>query len=254
MELPQYLSDNVKRVFSVTSQFNQGTEAFSRTIIDQILISAIYEENAQSRPSDSISSTPEDPASLSLQYETTLERQVIYDGEERLLSGSADYTVWYEPKTPKNLSANLIIVEAKKMNGTDTCLGQLAAYMGIVHNFRKEEGKTNSVVYGIASDGLSFRFCRIDNEDCWSSSKLLEWKRNDKTAIYSIFRILIRIAALSSPSTSPLKNPKQRERIITSFESPERVRKFDYALSALEIIEVDEDEVEIVSLQSPEQL
>lgn len=68
----------------------------------------------------------------------------------------------------------------------------------------------------------------------------------DKGRIYSVFRSLIRIAALSSPSTSPIKNLQQREKVFVSFNSPERTRKFDYDLNALEILEED-NETEIIS-------
>ena len=68
----------------------------------------------------------------------------------------------------------------------------------------------------------------------------------DKGRIYSVFRTLIRIAALSSPSTSPTKDPQQREKVLASFGSPERTRRFNYDLNTLEILEED-DETEIIS-------
>ena len=105
-------------------------------------------------------------------------------GETRLLSGYADYTVWHKSQRRSNLSTNLIVVEAKKINSTDTCLGQLTAYMGIAHACRKDEQKQNSVIYGAASEGLSFRFCRIDNEGGWSQSRLIEWEMGDKGRIH----------------------------------------------------------------------
>lgn len=219
-------------------------------MIDQILVSAIYEETHTQAAQQRASSQLEDPAVLELQHETQFQRQVTYGGETRLLSGYADYTVWYESRKRYNLATNLIIIEAKKINSTDTCLGQLTACMGVVHAYRKDEQKQNSVIYGAASDGLSFRFCRIDNEGNWSQSRLMEWEMGDKGRIYSVFRSLIRIAALSSPSTSPIKNLQQREKVLASFGSPERTRKFDYDLSALEILEED-DETEIVSWREP---
>lgn len=63
------------------------------------------------------------------------------------------------PRRDLILATNLIIIEAKRINSTDTCLGRLAAYMGMVH---KTEQKQTSVIYAAASDGLSFRFRRIE--------------------------------------------------------------------------------------------
>lgn len=246
LPVPEYLSDNIDRILAVTSETHQANEAFSRTMIDQILVSAIYEENHTQAARQRASSQLEDTAVLELQHETQLQRHVTYGGEARLLIGYADYTIWYDSRERSNLATNLIIIEAKKLNYTDTCLGQLTAYMGVVHAYRKDERKENSVIYGAASDGLSFRFCRIDNEGNWSQSRLMEWEEGDKGRIYSVFRSLIRIAALSSPSTSPIKNPQQREKVLVSFGSPERTRKFDYDLSALEVLEED-DETEIIS-------
>ena len=134
-----------------------------------------------------------------------------------------------------------------KVGSTDTCLGQLTAYMGIVHTNRKDEGKENCTVYGATSDWFTFRFCRIDNNGNLSQSRLLNWGMGDQSKIYSVFRSLIRIAALSSPSNSLIKNPRQRETVLVSFGSPPSNRKSDYALSSLELMEVD-DESEMVRI------
>jgi hypothetical protein len=203
-------------------------------------MSALYEEN-QSGTAEK-SAEVEDPAVLEFRHETQLQRTVIYGGEPRLLSGYADYTIWYEPAQKSNIATNLIIVEAEKRDSTDTCMGQLASYMGLVHATRKDQGKQNCVIYGAASDGCSFRFCRIDNEGNWSRSRLLEWATEDTPLVYSIFRSLIRIAALSCPSTSPIKNVQQRaRRVLASFGGPEWTRKFHFDLNNLRLLEEDED-------------
>lgn len=171
----------------VTPDTQHFNEAFSRTIIDQILISSIYDENhMQDTQQQSSSKTKNDTAILELQHETQLQRQVTFRGEQRLLSAFADYTVWYDSEKNTSFATNLIIVEAKKIGFTDTCLGQLTAYMGLVHSYRKDERKQNAVVYGAASDDLNFRFLRIDNAGNWSQSRLLEWGMGDKSKIYSV--------------------------------------------------------------------
>lgn len=94
---------------------------------------------------------------------------------------------------------------------------------------RKDERRQKSVIYGAASDSLTLRFCRIDNEGNWSQRRLMEWEKWDKGRIYSLFRSSIRIAALSSPSTSPIKNLEHREKFLAPFANSERIRKFEYA-------------------------
>lgn len=247
LPVPQYLLDNIHRILAVTSDNQPYNEAFSRTIIDQIIISTLYDENLTQDTQKQSSSHTSDPTILELQYEAQLQRQLTFRGEQRLLSGFADYTLWYDSEKNTKFATNLIIIEAKKVGSTDSCLGQLTAYMGIVPACRKEEGKQNCNVYGATSDGFTFRFCRIDNNGNWSQSRLLEWSMGDQSKIYSVFRSLIKVAALSSPSTFPIKNPRQRESVLVSFGSPKSNRKFDYALSSLELMEVD-DETEMVKI------
>lgn len=253
------------------SGVHNNNEALPRTIIDQILICSIYEEGNKSNrqlkqvqdktpgstshahpPTLHPSTDPpprmkEDPAMLELQHETPILRHVIHNGETKLLSGSADYSIWYESATKNTLATNLLIIEAKRRFATDLALPQLVAYMGVIHTCRKEELKQNSIIYGAASDGVAFRFCCIDSDGVWVMSKLLEWDMGDAGRIYSIFRSLIRAAALSSPSTTPIKDPKQREVVLASFGSQQRAQKFDYGLSELQVVEEDE-ETEIVRL------
>lgn len=245
LPVPQYLLDNIDRILAVTSDNQPYNEAFSRTIIDQIIISTLYDENLTQDTQKQSSLHTSDPTILELQYEAQLQRQVTFRGEQRLLSGFADYTIWYDSENDTKFATNLIMIEAKKVGATESCLGQLTAYMGIVHACRKEEVKQNCNVYGASSDGLKFRFCSIDNNGNWSQSRLLEWAMGDQSKIYSLFRSFIKVAALSSPSTSPSKNPRQRESVLVSFGSPKRNRKFGYALSSLELMEVD-DETEMV--------
>lgn len=171
--------------------------------------------------------------------------EVKYEGESRLMDGYCDYTIWYDPHNKDKLSTNLLVVEAKNPGGMDSCMGQVTAYMAMVHRKRKDEGKTNSVVYGVATDGLSYRFLRIDNDSVWSKSRIMEWDNREQAEIYTMFRKLIRVAALSSPSSSPIKSPDQKQGVVASFGSPERAMKVDFDFSSIEILEEDE-ETEII--------
>jgi hypothetical protein len=123
--------------------------------------------------------------------------------------------------------------------------------MGIVYTTRKEESKENCVVYGASSDGMVFRFCRIDNDGSFITSRALDWEY-EKDRIYSVMRSLLRAAALSSPSTTPIKDPMHRKMVLTSFGSPQNSQKFDYGVGKLEVYyedELDEEEFEIVELR-----
>jgi len=228
-KVPQYLEDNFVRISSITNERRMDNEAFSRTILDQILISALYEEsnkklNQQPESEGSNhahfpgpdTSEHEDPAKLELLHETRLSKVVNHKGRTRLLSGFADYSVWYESVAKQTMATNLLIVEAKRQYHTDAATAQLICYMGIVHSARKEESRDNCTVYGSASDGKAFRFCRIDNDGVFRVSSLLEW-RDAKERIFYIMRHLLRAAALLSPTTSLIKDPQERKIILSEF-------------------------------------
>lgn len=260
MEVPQYLKDNITRIFTVTNSSESHSEAFSRSVLDQILISSLYEESGKGsasirhadhgHPYDPATGIQEDPAKLELLHEMPLSSLVMHEGESKLLLGSADYSIWYDSARKNTMATNLLIIEAKREGDTDHALSQLIAYMGIVHSTRKKESKQNSVVYGIASDGGVFRFCRIDNDGVFTKSFLMEWaERPDQ--IFSIIRSMIRAAALSSPSTTPIKDPQQRRIVLASFGSPDHSQKFNHPLDGLEFFyEGDEgtEDIEIVHL------
>ncbi|KAL8809386.1 MAG: hypothetical protein Q9200_003453 [Gallowayella weberi] len=250
--IPTHLTDNIKRIIKITTGASRSNEAFSRTIIDQIVISALFEENeaTEATRTESEGFSESDTAHLELQHEVHVSKKVTHHREPRMLTGLCDYAIFYESRSKSALATNVLIIEAKKPRTTDTCLGQLVAYMGVVHTSRKEEARANRTVFGVASDGLSFRFVRIDNESRLSQSTMLEW-RHHSAQIYSIFRKLIRLAALQSPSSLPIKNRKQREKVVASFGSPERAKTFDYNLRALSLREEDDD-FEIVPLPKKE--
>jgi len=144
-----------------------------------------------------------------------------------MLSGFADYSVWYDiTENQKSLATNLLLIEAKRRGNSEIALPQLAAYMGIVHATRKADKKYNKVVYGVACDGSCFIFCRIDNTGAFTMSEPLFWAWRAKK-IYSILRAVLHAAALSSPSTTPVTNPLRRKIILDMFHDPKLAQNFD---------------------------
>jgi hypothetical protein len=117
-------------------------EAYSRCIINNILICCVAEEKRLARSTAQIDSstaasidptlrptTPTtEPAELSLRFETNLKYLVTYKKEARTLSGLADYTLWYDDT--ESMGTNLVVIEAKRHQALDEAAAQLVAYMG----------------------------------------------------------------------------------------------------------------------------
>lgn len=250
-----YLIDTITRIKHITSNSSMYNEAYSRMVLDQILIASIYEESLASQrgqdeppamqykhlthpqPQPSV----EEPARLKLLHKTQLSRKVMHKGEEIILTGSADYTLYCESQMKGSFGTNLVIVEAKKTGFADGGLPQLLSYLGIVLASRRGQGKANAVVYGIASDGVVFRFCCVNDDGAFCLGAPLDWRMgNHKDCIYSMIRKIMRTTALSSPSITPILNPARRQLVLAAFGSPST--KVDFDLGGLELFEIDKNE------------
>lgn len=122
---------------------SEQNEAFARCHINATLISCIAAERrfAEKTGKDTsiISSrsppmielerpvTPGETKPLQLQLETPLKYLVEYEGEARMLTGFADYSLWYDKK---DMGTNLVVVEAKRFGNTTSAKSQCLAYMG----------------------------------------------------------------------------------------------------------------------------
>jgi hypothetical protein len=112
-DVPRDLRRSITVIWIRTSsKFNN--EAYSRTVIDQLLICCLYEESLMSIQNPTSSAVdhahPAQPASgTSTQPEwlhgTLLLRVVTHKGERKTLSGFADYSLWYDKRNPMVFSA-----------------------------------------------------------------------------------------------------------------------------------------------------
>jgi hypothetical protein len=126
-----------------------NNEAFTRCRLNNILVCCIAEEKrlAMSKntppaagpadaPPTATSANPalrpttplSWPAQIALRFETELKYPVKYKDQMRMLSGIADYSVWYD--NTESVGTNLLIVEAKRRRMTGAAAGQVLAYMG----------------------------------------------------------------------------------------------------------------------------
>jgi hypothetical protein len=118
-------------------------EALTRTIVNLILISCIAAEkrlvdqvtSQAANTGDNRPSTPAPvpPAPVQLQFESKLTYPVEFNGEKRLYSGIADYSLWYESASEMGL--NLVVMEAKKADTAQLGEVQCLSYMGKLLDF-----------------------------------------------------------------------------------------------------------------------
>lgn len=262
-DVPTTLKDSLSELSYVMGSSTKN-EAYVRCRIDSTLISCIAAERrlAEGNSSSDASQpprmvelerpvTPGETKPLQLQLETPLKCLVEYEGKPRMLTGFADYSIWYDEI---DLGTNLVVIEAKRDGYTGSARSQCLAYMGIVHTVRRSSQRMHKVIYGICTDGTQYRFLRIDNNSIVTQSQILEWGAAIiNKMIVSYIRYIIRAAIHASPRTSPVKPAAQRETLLEAFNTR---AQFDYGFRNLnfkdnscdevdnddDIIQLDEDE------------
>ncbi|KAI9767531.1 MAG: hypothetical protein M1840_005568 [Geoglossum simile] len=260
-DVPSGLSTILNELSYVTGDSHKN-EAFARCQVNATLISCIAAERrfaeeiagkpvglsfASGQPPSMMDLerpvTPTEAKPVQLQFETPLKFLVEYKGQKRLLTGFADYSLWYDEE---DMGTNLVVVEAKRHGNAGSALAQCLAYMAIVHETRKKAHKRHKVVYGVCTDGLQYQFLRIDNNSAVTASQPFVWglgPSGNKT-IVSYIRYIVRAAINSTPTTSPAKQGAQMEAYLEAYDSSSA---FDYGFRCLKLDE-DEGDEELLNL------
>ncbi|KAJ5824706.1 hypothetical protein N7447_007046 [Penicillium robsamsonii] len=148
--------------------------------------------------------------SVSWGYETLFWKTVRMKSREKMLCGQADYALWYGAQA--NLETNLVIVEATSREKLGKGERQLLGYMGLVHASRIERGKTNTTVYGISTDSVTFNFYRINQSSKWCS-RTMTWgyTLEENETIVRLLLTIIDLASSQSPQHSHEHNSHDRQ-------------------------------------------
>ncbi|KAJ5907372.1 hypothetical protein N7495_000054 [Penicillium taxi] len=136
-----------------------------------------------------------------------------------MLNGRSDYHLWYGSQA--DAAVNVVVVEAKAPGLAQFSIAQALGYMGkysqdlhydswksnfklfegIVHRKRKDEGKKDTKVYGMCSDGEYWFFLKINDKVEWSQ-KLVIVRNEDYAEVIRILVYFLSQAAHMSPGHS----------------------------------------------------
>ncbi|KAL4891747.1 hypothetical protein BDV59DRAFT_203339 [Aspergillus ambiguus] len=173
--------------YSVSLGGSPENEALMRCRIDTILLASLAaQKRASSRDSGS------SILSVHFQLETDMRLPWKYEGEQKVISGKTDYSLWYN--APEEMECNLLVVEAKRKGESSSGVFQVLAYMAMLHNARKEVGRKDVSIYGIATDSFTWSFLYLDNQGRWSR-RTYEWGSGQGDKIVSWIHKIIRQAA-----------------------------------------------------------
>ncbi|KAG1836663.1 hypothetical protein DFJ58DRAFT_669460 [Suillus subalutaceus] len=125
------------------------------------------------------------------------------------INGCVDYGIDHKlpsesHTTPPNQFQSLILlVEAK---AADAAVPQLLAYLATIHHCWEVHGRTDTLVYGVASDGIHWKFVMITHSGLIKVS--WEFSIADSTGtnlILECLALMLETAALMSLKTTPKK-------------------------------------------------
>lgn len=172
-------------------------ESFTRTIFDILLF-------------DRLEKLDDEKAKRHLRIATEVSMEVSTKTKDgiRKISGRADWTLGYMDDR-KNLHEMLVVIEAKAYAGITAAMPQLLAYLAGIQDARSAADKTNKVVFGIATDFVSFSFVVLRENRKAFTSKLLDWIE-DQEKILAFFDHILRDAIETSPHTTPIKSGNKR--------------------------------------------
>ncbi|KAL2824374.1 hypothetical protein BDW59DRAFT_162478 [Aspergillus cavernicola] len=194
LQMPSELDKEIEEELEMLER-DPKNEAECRLIVNKIFLHCLKVERR------SLAFAPNPPKHLpSFTLETHLELEVCHKGIRKLLTGDMDYTMNY---AADETAAGLVVLEAKAPTTMGVGFPQCLAYMAMIHTIRKQRAYENSVVCGVVSNGRDYQFLRIDNDTKYCSWRpCTDWNDRTKHEIYTVMRLMIRNAAMSSPRVS----------------------------------------------------
>ncbi|KAJ9265274.1 hypothetical protein DTO195F2_1886 [Paecilomyces variotii] len=208
--VPDYLK-SILEDYNLCMAGSRENEALVRTRLDAILMTTLAAKK-KGEWGQTWGASMESVASyksLHLQFETPLKCPVMHKNREIILNGRADYSLWYE--TVDEPESNMVVVEAKAHEGDRTGEWQTLTYMAIIHSARKKAGRSDTTIYGVATDSHRFIFMRLDNNSKWSKLETT-WDTPEGaiTVISHLHKIMDHAAMLSPVATRQSASERKR--------------------------------------------
>jgi len=118
--------------------------------------------------------------------------------------------VSFGPKVPnRRFHSLLIAVEAKQADNFESALPQLIVYLACLRQGREVRGRRDCSVYGVTSDGYSFRFVTITHEGVVKVSRTFSISWGDLQRIKGCITYILRTTMERSPTVTPEKTINQ---------------------------------------------
>jgi len=105
----------------------------------------------------------------------------------------------------------LVIVKAKMKDTMSSGLAQLLAYLACLRQSRIRRHRTNSSVYGVASDGYAFVFVTITDDGSVKRSRVFDVRFGEMEKVLQCLRYILEQTTSMSQNTTPEKKGGHEE-------------------------------------------
>ncbi|GKZ36290.1 hypothetical protein AbraIFM66950_007323 [Aspergillus brasiliensis] len=186
--VPQHLRETLRDIDIVTEGAPLN-EAHTRVRIDAVLFSTLAAAKREERSTQNrlSSSSAQSVRSVHLQFEKDMKMEWTFPDKKRwLVSGRTDYSLWYGE--PGEMEANLVVLEAKRMG--EVGVYQALICMAMLHRARREAGRHDTAIYGVATDSNTWEFVRLGNNSKYSVAHY-KWDHGQGIEIISTLRKVI---------------------------------------------------------------
>ena len=123
-------------------------------------------------------------------------------------------------KTPNRLFHSLLLcVEAKFHGSLVSALAQLVVYLACLRQSRSNRGRSNTSVYGVATDGLSYVFVTITHEGVLKLSRVFDVMQGDLPIVLGCFQHILEMTMSMTPNSTPEKGRLKKSYADTELEA-----------------------------------
>ena len=209
-------------------------ESFCRTVLDLLILDRLR----HLKDKDTFHRLQ-----VSAEVPVSIRMTDIY-GNQEIVKGRADWALGYGTQK-SDTGAILLVIEAKPYENAAVGMPQLLVYMAAVYEARRSQDRTNKSVFGMVSDSKEFRFCLLDENKKFSTTRTFTWVMEQSLILAYIDMMLIN-AIESSPHTTPTKKNNQ---IIRNFpEFLKRQWSFGAQLEDEEVQTEEHDDSDLVDV------
>ena len=105
----------------------------------------------------------------------------------------------------------LLCVEAKSQGSIFSALAQLVVYLACLRQSRINRGRSNTSVYGLATDGLAYVFVTITHEGVLKQSRQFDVTQGDLPTVLGCLQHILEMAMSMTPEKGGLKKSDESE-------------------------------------------